>query len=174
MIALTEAIAGQPPAVVLPGGLPFDDLYTQAGMVGLDGQFIDYLDQVAPELKTALNAARENPAAVPPKEASSLLVNIAPHLEDFLARVFGIESELNELRNQHSALAPLHAVKRKFVQRRVTAFTADQAAAIDGWALRAELEMLFGQSLLGVELCPACVALARSGAGASRATAACR
>ena len=52
------------------------------------------------------------------REESDLLVALAPHVEDFLARLFGIEAEAQALAERHNELAPLYSVKRLFVQRR--------------------------------------------------------
>ena len=55
--------------------------------------------------------------------------------------LFGIESELRDLQARHHELAPLYSVKRKFVQRKaLTGYTPEKAAAIDGFAVAAELE----------------------------------
>jgi len=43
---------------------------------------------------------------------------IAPHLDDFLAELFGIQAEFRALAARHHELAPLHTIKRQFVQRR--------------------------------------------------------
>ena len=49
---------------------------------------------------------------------------------------------------QHNALAPLYALKRKFVQKKaISGVTAEQAAAIDGRGAGAELEALFNEPL---------------------------
>ena len=51
-------------------------------------------------------------------------------------------------RPSHDALAPLYALKRKFVQKKaISGVTAEQASAINGVALAAELESLFGEPL---------------------------
>src|SRR5260370_42647260 len=93
-------------------------------------------------------AAGAEPDAMPPKDSSDLLVDAAPHVEDFLGRVFGISREVTALQARHDALAPIYAVKRLFVQRRaVKGVTPEAAAAIDGRALAAELEILFGAPL---------------------------
>jgi len=67
-------------------------------------------------LRDRLLASRRNPPAA--KDESDLLVALAPHVEDFLAKLFGIESEARALAERHNALAPLYSVKRQFVQRR--------------------------------------------------------
>ena len=72
---------------------------------------------------------------------------MGPHLEDFLANVFGVEPEVRALEEAHHELAPLYAVKRLFVQRKaMNAHKADVAATFDGAALHREIESLLGES----------------------------
>src|SRR5439155_1640740 len=82
------------------------------------------------------------------KAESDLIVELAPALEDFIAELFGIASDVRALQARHQALAPLYTVKRLFVQRRAAKkYGPEQAAAFDGEALRAELEPLLGGEL---------------------------
>ena len=122
----------------LKHGLAFEDLYRREGLVRLDAAFLAYLKSGDAALAERLAAARANPDALPAKAESDLLVELAPHLEDFIGDLFGISSELRALQARHDALTPLYGVKRLFVQRRaVKGVTPEQAAAIDGPAWRA-------------------------------------
>ena len=94
-------------------GLRFEDLYTRDGLIRVDGAFLGFLD---PSIRNLLAKARSDPPSA--RTESELLVALAPHVEDFLARLFGIETEAHALAARHDALAPLWAVKRTFVQRR--------------------------------------------------------
>ena len=90
-------------------------------------------------------AARNDPESLEPKAEAELLLAVAPHVEDFLATLFGIESEVRALEARHHELAPLFAIKRQFVQRKaMNAFPADVAATFDGPALRTQLEPRLG------------------------------
>ena len=90
-------------------------------------------------------AARAAPAALAAKAESDLLIALAPHVEDFLAALFGIAPDVRALEARHHELAPLFAVKRQFVQRKaMNAYKADVAATFDGPALRAALEAAIG------------------------------
>ena len=94
--------------------------------------------------------ARRAPDALGNLAEGELLIALAPHLEDFLASLFGIEDEVRALEAAHHALAPLYAVKRQFVQRKaMNAHKADAAAAFDGPALRAALEARIGAPIVG-------------------------
>ena len=148
--------------LVLADGFSFDDLYAVAGLARLDAAFFAALAAERPDLAKRLKSARldaafaasldtgdEKSAATgrpdEDKEAehSALLLDLAPYLEDFLGRLFGIEAELRALAARHSELAPLYTVKRQFVQRRAgKQVKPADAQALDGDALRARLNDL--------------------------------
>ena len=132
----------------LPFGLNFQDLYQREGLLALDAQFLTSLEESAPPLHARLVAARLNPPAAHTKDASELIIALAPYLEDFVGQLFGISKELGQLQSRHSALTPLYSIKRRFVQRKaVTGQTVETASAIDGFATGAELEALFQEPL---------------------------
>src|SRR6185503_20642704 len=97
-------------------GVSFPDLYEREGLVRLDRAFLAYLGDADRALAEKLDRARTDP----PKgqDESALLVALAPHVEDFVAKLFGIEAEAQALAARHNELAPLYAMKRQFVQRR--------------------------------------------------------
>src|SRR4051812_31467221 len=99
----------------LPHGLSFPDLYNRAGLIRLDAAFLDALTAADVLLAAQLRAAREQAESLTPKQESELLIAIAPHLDDFIARLFGIEREVQALSARHNELAPLYACKRLFV-----------------------------------------------------------
>ena len=61
--------------------------------------------------------ARAAPDALAKKAESELVVALGPHLDGFLAALFGIEAETLALARETAALDPIHACKRLFVQR---------------------------------------------------------
>jgi NADPH-dependent glutamate synthase beta subunit-like oxidoreductase/NAD(P)H-flavin reductase len=97
-------------------GIEFGDLYERAGLLRVDAAFREFIAGADGALAERLAAARAKPPAG--KEESDLLIALAPHVEDFLARLFGIEAEARALAERHNELAPLYSVKRLFVQRR--------------------------------------------------------
>ena len=128
----------------LAHGLAFEDLYHRAGLVRLDDRFLAFLDTADSPLAGRLRAGRADPEALDAKAESQLLLDLAPHLERFLAQLFGIADEVLALARRHDALAPLYTVKRQFVQRRAgTRIKPAEAAALDGAALERELATLF-------------------------------
>ena len=97
-------------------GIRFNDLYEREGLLRVDHAFLAFVGEIDGALRDRLIAAREK--APSGKEESELLVALAPHVDDFIARLFGIEAEAQALAERHNALAPLWSVKRLFVQRR--------------------------------------------------------
>ena len=127
--------------LTLAHGLAFADLYSDDGARRIDTLFGGHLREADAALADRLAAARAAPATLAARDESALLICLAPHVEDFLARLFGIEAEVQALAARHHELAPLYAVKRQFVQRKaMNAHKPDAAAAFDGPALRGALE----------------------------------
>ena len=92
--------------------------------------------------------ARANPGALARKQQSDLIVELAPHVEDFIGELFGISGDLRALQAKHHSLAPIYALKRRFVQKKaISGVTKEQASAINGLAVAAELEALFNEPL---------------------------
>ena len=132
----------------LKHGLVFEDLYRREGLVRLDAAFVAWLASLDADLHNRLVAARRDPEALDNAAHSQLLTDLAPHLEAFVADLFGIGTEARALQAKHHALAPLYQVKRLFVQRRaVKGAVAQKAAELDGPALGRELEALMGEPL---------------------------
>jgi len=126
-------------------GLQFADLYRSEALERLDGQFMARLRSRDAGLAERLLAARDAPAAVARKDEATLLLELAPHLEAFVAELFDVAAEASALAEAHIGLTPLYEMKRQFVQRRAgTRYKAEQAAAFDAEGLRAELRSAFG------------------------------
>ena len=129
-------------------GFQFEDLYDRQGLTRLDTAFLNQLQVTDIELFNRLMEGRANPAGLARKEHSELIIDLAPHLEDFLAELFAIQREVADLQAAHHALAPMYAFKRKFIAKRaISGVSRDQAAQIDGYTLGQELQDLFGEPL---------------------------
>ena len=112
--------------------LDFADLYNRPGLEKLDDAFLTHLREVDDTLAQRLLAARCAPPA-PALEESELLLALAPHVEDFLGRLFGIGGEMIALAERIDALAPLFSRKRLFVQRRaMKAMKPEEAETVAG------------------------------------------
>ncbi len=139
-----------PPALELAHGLAYAELYSVAGASRIDKLFLAHLEGADADLARRLEVARADPSSCAVKDESTLLIAVAPHLEDFLAGLFGIMAEVRALEATHHALAPLYAVKRLFVQRKaMNTHKADVAATFDGAALGRELEAAIGTAVTG-------------------------
>jgi NADPH-dependent glutamate synthase beta subunit-like oxidoreductase/NAD(P)H-flavin reductase len=143
MNAVSPAAA---PALELHFDVRFEELYAREGLVKLDKAFLGFLAAADAALECALQAARRDPSALTRKAESELLIALAPYVEDFIARLFGIESAVSSLAAQHHRLAPLYACRRAFVQRKaMNAFKSEEAARFDAAGLRARLAQWFGE-----------------------------
>jgi NADPH-dependent glutamate synthase beta subunit-like oxidoreductase/NAD(P)H-flavin reductase len=127
-------------------GFDFADLAAREGLIRLDRRFLqDLAGQDAP-LHQRLLAARAAPEAMTGRDESDLVVALGPHLDAFVAALFGIEAETGALMQETLALDPIHACKRLFVQRQAVKKYADPSG-FDGPALRTALEARIGQPL---------------------------
>ena len=132
------------PSLSLAFGHSFEDLHERSGLVRIDASFSAWLREADAALHQRFVALRADPA-VPYKEEADFLIALAPHLDRFIAALFGIQEEWEELVESHHRLAPLFRVKRKFVQRRaMLKVKADAAEALDGPALEREVAKLLG------------------------------
>ena len=135
-------------ALALQFGISFADLYRREGLVRLDGEFLRFLKQHDSTLHERLVSARAHPANIEAKQESGLLLALTPHLDDFIAGLFGVEAEVQSLSARHHELAPLYNVKRLFVQRKALhKIKGEDAEKLDGTALAARLEVYFGEPL---------------------------
>ncbi len=117
-------------------------------MVRLDGTFLEHLKASDALLYDRLTTARSDPGALTRKQQSDLIIDLAPHLEDFIGELFGVAADVRKLQARHDALAPIYALKRKFVQKKaISGVTKEQASAINGLAIAADLEALFNGPL---------------------------
>ena len=131
-------------APVLGFGLDFRTLADRDGLVALDRAFHLRLAAEQPALHARLLAARAAPATLPPKDEGELVVALGPHLDAFVAALFGIEAETLALARETHTLDAVHACKRLFVQRQAVKKYPDPAW-FDGPDLRAALEARFGE-----------------------------
>ena len=129
-------------------GFRFCDLYSVDGVTRLDRHFMDYLSTQDAGLNARLAAARAAPDRLGSKDHAELIIGLAPLLEKFIGQLFRIEAELKGMQSRDQAMAPLHTVKRLFVQRRAAKkYGAAQAETFSGNALRRQLENFFSENL---------------------------
>ncbi|AIL13602.1 hypothetical protein IM40_09115 [Candidatus Paracaedimonas acanthamoebae] len=112
----------------LKNGVSFEELKTLEGLKKVDASFLSFLTQQDPLQGAEYQKARLTPETLTPQEESSFLIKVATFLEDYLAALFGIEKEIEKLREQHTLLDPLWRCKRQFVLRRVALKKKDRPA----------------------------------------------
>jgi NADPH-dependent glutamate synthase beta subunit-like oxidoreductase/NAD(P)H-flavin reductase len=93
------------------------------------------------------------------KDEATLLIDLAPRVDAFVAELFGIGEALADLKARHHDLEPLYQVKWKFVKRQAMLKVKpeelegfDAAAArgqIEQWIGQAFDELVFSRALLG-------------------------
>ena len=126
-------------------GISFGDLYDKGGLSRLDSAFLTFVKEANAELAVRLNAARTDPAALPSKDESQLILDLAPQVDAFVGRLFKVEAELAERKTAVESLAPVAAAKRQFIVKRASrAHSPEDAAALDGSALTRALEAKLG------------------------------
>lgn len=126
----------------------FKDLYSHEGLAKLDGAFISELVKSDTDLHNKLVEARANPDGLELKDESNLIIALAPHVEDFIGKLFGIRKDLSALAEKHDALANIYTCKRLFVQRQAAkAHKPEVAETFDGFELDKKLEQWFGEIL---------------------------
>src|SRR5438105_9226086 len=131
--------------LVLQHGLSFAELYDGDSLIRRDRAFVAHLAHADTELHARLMAARSDPAAIEHQAEADLVVDLAPHLEDFIGQLFGIIAEIRALQARHHELAPLYSIKRLFVQRRaVKGVKEEDAEALDGPGIAIEIDRMMG------------------------------
>ncbi len=131
-------------ALTLGFGLQFEDLYSRDGLVKLDAAFVSWLRTGHVDLHNRFMALRADITSLAHKDASNLFIELSPHVEDFVAELFGIRAETHALAERHYRWAPLYSCKRLFVQRKaLRAYKPEQVADVDGSLLEKELETRF-------------------------------
>ncbi|MCW3477072.1 FAD-dependent oxidoreductase [Limobrevibacterium gyesilva] len=133
-------------SMTLGFGATFSGLATRDGLVRLDKLFLDRLQAEDAELYTRLLAARAAPDALEAKAESDLIVATGPHLEAFVAELFGIQAELHAIAAQTRGFDPVHACKRLFVQRQAVKKYPDPSG-FDGAGLGVQLAARMGEPL---------------------------
>ena len=95
-------------------GLTFADLQTAEGLARLDQQF---LNELPTSLTQQLQQFREHKLALSNKDQSLWLIELAIHLETFMAELFPIQAAVAKLRVSILANDPIFAFKKHFVLR---------------------------------------------------------
>ncbi|HZS46975.1 MAG TPA: FAD-dependent oxidoreductase, partial [Blastocatellia bacterium] len=101
-------------------GFTYPDLYTPRKLEELTNLFYEEVATADPELaKEFADYASARGVGYADKTESNLIVKMAPHLSKFIARLFNIAAERDELRDATLGQMEIFDFKKNFVQRRV-------------------------------------------------------
>ena len=124
----------------------FEALYARDALLKLDAAFCDFLRIRDEVFYIGLKEVRDGTIDLGQKDESQFILDLAPHLEDFLAGYFGIEDAVDVLSKEHTKLAPLYKAKRLFVQRKAARYLKpDQLEALNVHELDQRIEQILGQ-----------------------------
>ena len=114
-------------------GFDYYDLYNPEKLGQLTSIFFDEVRSENPVLAEKFSVFRkEKGKGFSPIESSSLLVEMAPYLSAFIAKLFGIENECKKLRIQAEKEKVIFDFKREFFTRRVLKkIKTEQAKSLD-------------------------------------------
>jgi NADPH-dependent glutamate synthase beta subunit-like oxidoreductase/NAD(P)H-flavin reductase len=122
------------------------DLSSREALVRLDKEFLARLQAEDAAMAGRLLGARAVPDALEAKAESELIIALGPHLEAFVADLFGIGDAVASVTAETKRLDPIHACKRLFVQRQAVKKYPDPSG-FDGVALAAALEAMMAEPL---------------------------
>ncbi|MCC5856525.1 MAG: FAD-dependent oxidoreductase [Ectothiorhodospiraceae bacterium] len=128
----------QPPLA----GFRFAELFDAEGLARLDQAFLDWLQRQDAELTQRLLDYRRASVPPPPGDTSALLLALAPQLEAWTARLFGIEDALRVVHEETLADQVVWQFKREWVQKAAKKRrdpVGEDWAALDDW-LREQLQ----------------------------------
>ena len=117
-------------------GLDYGALRTAEGLARLDAAFRERLARDDPALAEALARYRDGPEPPRDRATSGLLLRLAPHVEGFVAWLFGIEAELAASRAATLAENAVARFKEQYVLRRARRLRPPFRhgfAELDGW-----------------------------------------
>ncbi|AGJ99154.1 Putative nucleotide-disulfide oxidoreductase protein [Wolbachia endosymbiont of Drosophila simulans wNo] len=122
--------------------ISFSNLYTRSELIKLDEAFLDYIKSSDESLFCSLIEAREKAASSSMSSQcltlrsrkqegwisvsatwmtddcnSQLIIDLSYLLDEFIAKLFNIEKEIEELKKKHNDFAVIYRCKRFFVQR---------------------------------------------------------
>ncbi len=127
-------------------------LYDEKKLPLIDESFQNQLPE---EILHSLKNARKFPDDLNQNEEFSLIYELAPHFEKFIANLFKIEGELEVLKETEQNFKIIHEIKRKFIQKRVAKnFSPNDISFLNEADLRRELLKILGKEQISqIDLC---------------------
>ena len=114
----------------------YKELFTSEGLVRLDGEFLRILAEKDQTLVEGLQIYRAAGARPADKAQSEFLLRLAPHLEQFVAQLFHLGSEVAALQARTRSHDVVMAFKKHFVLRRARRYRGEfpeSFADLDQW-----------------------------------------
>jgi hypothetical protein len=100
-------------------GFGWSDLFQPDRLAELHGKFLDALAAEDPEVARRFEAYRAcRGEGMKPEAISHVLVDVAPHVSAFVARLFGVEEPRRAAMARTGSLAPIFRMKDQLVKRR--------------------------------------------------------
>ncbi len=103
----------------------YQDLFESEGLARLDGEFLDHVGALDPDLADQIRRFRAGETPPTALLQSTLLLAIAPHIESFIAELFQIEPAVSALRRATVGHDSVMQFKKQFVQRRARRYRGD-------------------------------------------------
>ena len=104
--------------MLLKFGFIFKDLNSLSGLQKLDETFLQWIQEQDNELAAKLKGYRLiGSGTIDSIAHSEFFLQLAPFVDDFIAELFNIEKETQDLKKKHEKFDPIYECRRKFVQR---------------------------------------------------------
>ena len=98
-------------------GITYGDLFNVEGLQHLDEEFLQFVQNIDAELHSKLISYRDNTLTAG-LDTSLMILECAPLLEQFIAKLFDIKDKVEQARESIIAHDPVIAFKKTFVLRR--------------------------------------------------------
>lgn len=97
-------------------GFTFSELFTPEGLDRLDHAFLRLLAELSPDIHQQLMAYRHGKVS-DPGAISALIIDCAPYVQDFLAKLYAIEQEVADLQRRATQHDPIYQFKSHYIQK---------------------------------------------------------
>ncbi|MFQ5589050.1 MAG: FAD-dependent oxidoreductase, partial [Nitrospiria bacterium] len=125
-------------------GFSYSDLYDPGRLAVLTAAFDEALKTSDPTLFERFSAYRDDPDnALSPPEEAELLIQVAFHQSEFIARLFNVSAERDDFMASIQSQKPLFRFKKEFVQKRALKnFSNEDLARLDYDELNEKVRLL--------------------------------
>jgi NADPH-dependent glutamate synthase beta subunit-like oxidoreductase/NAD(P)H-flavin reductase len=132
--------------MLLKFGFIFKDLNSLSGLQKLDETFLQWIQEQDNELAAKLKGYRLiGSGTIDSIAHSEFLLQLAPFVDDFIAELFNIEKETQDLKKKHEKFDPIYECRRKFVQRyAVKQYPKENLAELDFAKITTSIKQLIG------------------------------